>query len=109
MELSGFHHAAAYEGTNRRKGFGVLNFGLNKKFKSSSLSFTVGDVLKSFDIRTHISGMTPIVFDINTNSRYRDESAFSRIYRLTWTKNFGSLSAGDKRSFGNEEEKDRME
>lgn len=109
MELSGFHHAAAYEGTNRRKGFGVLNFGLNKKFKSSSLSFTVADVLKSFDIRTHISGMTPIVFDINTNSRYRDESAFSRIYRLTWIKNFGSLSSGDKRSFGNEEEKDRME
>ena len=105
VELSGWYNFDHYNGTNSTEGFGVMNFGVSKQFKNDwgTLQFSVSDVFRSLDIYTHISGMTPIVFDIDTRSRYRDESAFTRIFRLTYSRSFGGNANKKSRNLEKEE------
>ncbi|MCR9227998.1 MAG: TonB-dependent receptor [Flavobacteriaceae bacterium] len=105
MEFSGWYNFDHYNGTNFTKGFGVLNFGLSKAFKNNwgTLQLSISDVFKSMKIYSHLSGMTPIVFDIDTNSTYRDESAFTRIFRVTYSRSFGSASGKKSRNLEKEE------
>ncbi|RIV73854.1 hypothetical protein D2U88_02115 [Flagellimonas aequoris] len=105
VELSGWYNFDHYNGTNSTKGFGVMNFGISKQFKNDwgTLQFSVSDVFRSLDIHTHLSGMTPIVFDIDTRSRYRDESAFTRIFRLTYSRSFGGNANKKSRNLEKEE------
>jgi len=105
MEFSGWYNFDHYNGTNFTKGFGVLNFGLSKAFKNNwgTLQFSISDVFKSMKIDSHLSGMTPIVFDIDTNSTYRDESAFTRIFRITYSRSFGGASGKKSRDLEKEE------
>ncbi|WP_127136287.1 outer membrane beta-barrel family protein [Flagellimonas oceanensis] len=105
MEFSGWHNFDHYNGTNFTKGFGMVNFGLSKQFKRNwgTLQFSITDLFKSLDIDTHISGMAPIVFDTDTRSRYRDESAFTRIFRITYTRSFGGKGNRPSRNLEREE------
>ncbi|WP_036382564.1 outer membrane beta-barrel family protein [Muricauda sp. MAR_2010_75] len=105
MEFSGWYNFDHYNGTNFTEGFGMVNFGLSKQFKKNwgTLQFSVTDLFKSLDIDTHISGMAPIVFDIDTRSRYRDESAFTRIFRITYTRSFGGNGNKSSRNLEKEE------
>lgn len=91
MELSGWYNFPFYDGSNKLKGFGVVNFGLAKKLKNEkgTLQLALPDLFQTFSVHTHISGMTPIVFNINTHATWRDESARYRIVKLTFTRNFG--------------------
>ena len=110
MELSGWYNFDHFNGTNKTYGFGVLNFGLSKKFgdRGGTLLLAVSDVLQSFRVHTHISDVTPIVFDINTVSDYRGESAFSPIIRLSFSRSFGQMSSSKTRDFRNKEELERV-
>ena len=110
IELSGWYNLPFYEGTNSIKGFGILNMAVAKKLKNDKGAFQLAlpDVFRSFSVHTHISGMTPIVFDINTVSNWRDETAFYRVVKLTYSRSFG----GKSRSMNNKstvEEKDRVQ
>jgi hypothetical protein len=52
--------------------------------------------------------MAPVVFDINTNSRYRDESAFSRVFRITYARSFGSMTGKKTSNIRRSEELERV-
>ncbi|MBO0322811.1 TonB-dependent receptor [Muricauda sp. CAU 1633] len=105
IEFSGWYNFDHYNGTNFTQGFGMVNFGLSKQFKKNwgTLQFSVTDLFKSLDIDTHISGMAPIVFNIDTRSRYRDESAFTRIFRITYSRSFGGNGNKSSRNLEKEE------
>ncbi|MFD2099292.1 TonB-dependent receptor domain-containing protein [Flagellimonas iocasae] len=105
MEFSGWYNFDHYNGTNFTEGFGMVNFGVSKQFTKNwgTLQFSVTDLFKSLDIDTHISGMAPIVFDIDTRSRYRDESAFTRIFRITYSRSFGGNGNKSSRNLEKEE------
>jgi iron complex outermembrane recepter protein len=91
VELSGWYNFAAFEGTNSRKGFGVLNLGIAKKLNNDKgiLQLALPDLFRSFSVFTHIGGMTPIVFNIDTHTNWRDETAFYRVIKLTYSRSFG--------------------
>jgi hypothetical protein len=105
VELSGWYNFPFFEGTNHIKGFGILNAGIAKKFSKNrgTLQLSLPDVFRSFDVRTHISGMTPIVFNINTQAHWRDESAFYRVIKLTYSRSFGNKASHTFKRSDNEE------
>ncbi|WP_428658328.1 outer membrane beta-barrel protein [Runella sp.] len=107
IELSGWRNFPFFEGTNSIKGFGIMNLGIAKKLKNDkgTIQLSLPDVLKSFSVHTHISGMTPIVFNINTVSNWRDETAFYRVIKLTYSRSFGKSTQKINYSADNEEDK----
>lgn len=109
IELSGWYNLPFYEGTNSIKNFGVMNMAVAKKLKNNKGSFQLAlpDVFRSFSVHTHISGMTPIVFNINTVSNWRDETSFFRVIKLTYARSFGG-KIRDLRRQPDVEEKDRV-
>ncbi|MBG47420.1 MAG: hypothetical protein CML05_03925 [Pseudozobellia sp.] len=111
MELSGWYNFPSYNGSHKTQGFGMANFGLSKTFKNNSgtLKFTVTDIFQSFKINTHNGSLQPIIFDIDTKSVYRDESAFSRIFMLGYSRTFGQMSGRKTRETKVKEELERVD
>jgi hypothetical protein len=108
IEFSGWYNLPMFEGANSIKGFGVLNMGIAKKLpkEKGTLQLSLPDVLRSFEVHTHISGMTPIVFNINTVAHWRDESAFYQVIKLTYSRSFGKNTfSASKRSDTEERER----
>ncbi|WP_373331076.1 outer membrane beta-barrel protein [Salmonirosea aquatica] len=99
LELSGWRNLPVYDGHNRANGFGIVNLGLAKKLKYNRGSFqlTLPDLFQSMKVHTHISGMTPIVFHINTVSDWRDESALYRIIKISYSRTLGGKIDSNKR------------
>ncbi|MFN8347070.1 MAG: TonB-dependent receptor [Spirosomataceae bacterium] len=95
-ELSGWYNFPFFEGPNQLKGFGVVNLGIAKKLKNDKGTFQLAlpDLLRSFSVFTHNGGMTPIAFDINTVSNWRDETVFYRVVKLTYSRTFGKNTRG---------------
>lgn len=109
-EISGWRNFANFNGTNKNEGFGIVNVGLAKKLKDNkgTFQFTVSDVFQTFNIKNYNGAVTPLVFEIETESRYRDESGFARIFRLSYSRNFGTISQSKTRKSGAEEERQRV-
>lgn len=110
-ELNGWYNFRFYEGTNIISGFGVVNFALAKKLKNEKGSFQLSlpDLFRSFRVRTHIGGMTPIAFNINTNATWRDETAFYRVIKLTYSRSFGKSSVRSATRNSKSEEAERIQ
>lgn len=91
IELSGWQNFPFYEGSNKLNGFGVMNLGIAKKLKNDKGTFllTLPDLWQTFAIHTHIGGMTPLVFNNDAVSVYRDETALYRVIKLTYSRSFG--------------------
>jgi hypothetical protein len=111
MELSGWYNFPSYNGSHITQGFGIINFGLAKKLKKDwgTLQFTITDLFKTFNVDNHNGGMAPVVFDIDTKSRYRDESSFSRIFRISYSRSFGNMTGRKKTKTKAMEEINRIE
>ncbi len=111
IELAGWYNFPFYEGTNSMKGFGVVNFGVAKKLKNDRGNFQLSlpDLFRTFSIHTHISGMTPIAFHIDTWSNWRDETALYQVFKLTYSRSFGksSIRAANRNKVNEEAERIR--
>ena len=109
IELSGWYNMPYFEGPNTIKGFGVANVGIAKKLKNDkgTLLLTLPDVFRSFSVFSHNGGMTPIAFDINTVSNWRDETVFYRVVKLTYSRSFGKNTRVVKYE-GKDEERERV-
>ena len=104
-ELSGFFQSPGLFGMYETKSFGRFDIGLQKKFKdNSNLKFGVQDLLTSMKFN--------VVADRPEQSYYvRSLFDFSqRVFRLTYTRNFGNKELKDKRNrgTGSEEELRRV-
>ncbi|UBM58647.1 TonB-dependent receptor [Marinilongibacter aquaticus] len=108
LELSGWRNLPAYDGSNSVRGFGMVNLALAKTLRDKKGSFrlVLPDLLQSMKVHTHISGMTPIVFNINTVSDWRDETALYRVIRISFSRSFGDDVLSPKRN--REEELKRL-
>ncbi|MCB0664297.1 MAG: TonB-dependent receptor [Saprospiraceae bacterium] len=106
VELSGWYNFPFYDGTNKIKGFGVVNLGISKTLSGNrgTLQLVFPDLFQTFSVHTDIGGMTRIVYDINTVSTWKDESARYRIFNLTFSRTFGENS-GKRHNSENEEHK----
>ncbi|MBA4849366.1 TonB-dependent receptor domain-containing protein [Emticicia sp. BO119] len=105
IELSGWQNLPFFEGANRLKGFGVVNLSIAKKLKNDKGSFQLSlpDLFQTSSIYTHIGSMTPIAFNIRSESNYKDESAFYRVIKLTYSRSFGKNTKNINRTNGEEE------
>lgn len=105
LELSGWYNFPFYEGTNKLKGFGVANLAFAKKLNNEkgTLQLAFPDIFRSLSVHTHISGMAPIVFDIDTYSNWRDETSLYRVVKLTYSRSFGKQSRSVDYHFEGEE------
>jgi iron complex outermembrane recepter protein len=110
-ELNGWYNFRFYEGTNIVRGFGLVNFALAKKLKNDKGSFQLSlpDLFRSFRVHTHIGGMTPIAFNINTHATWRDETAFYRVIKLTYSRSFGKSSIRSAIRNSRSEEAERIQ
>lgn len=112
LELSGWYNGPFYEGSREYDGFGMLNAGIRKRFKGQggSLQFTVSDVLKSMKIGSYFGTVAEEAFSVQTRVVYKAESGNARIFRLSYTYNFGNQQVKSKRAGrkGAEEEKARV-
>ncbi|WP_435357901.1 outer membrane beta-barrel protein [Emticicia sp. SJ17W-69] len=109
IELSGWYNFPYFEGPNIIKAFGAANVGLGKKLNNDkgTLTLTFPDVFRSFIVPSHNGGMTPIAFDINTISTWRDETALYRVVKLTYSRSFGKNTRSIKYDT-KDEERERM-
>ena len=109
IELSGWQNFPFLDGANKLKGFGVINLGIAKKLKGDKGTFQLSlpDLFKTFSIYTHIGSVTPIAFKIRSESNYKDETAFYRVIRLTYSRSFGRNTKSINRN-SEDEERGRM-
>lgn len=100
LEVSGWRNLHAYDGSNRTAGFGIINMGLAKKLKEDKGSFTLSmpDVFRTFKVHTYIGAMTNLVFDINTESDWWDETALYQVFRLSYSRSFGGNVSRENRN-----------
>ncbi len=103
IELSGWYNGAFYEGTKRINGFGMLNGGLKKNLKKGSLQFSVSDVLKSMSVYSSFGSVTPEIFNTTSDVLWESESALYRVFRLSYSRNFGISKSSRSRKITEEE------
>ncbi|PLK44386.1 TonB-dependent receptor domain-containing protein [Emticicia sp. TH156] len=105
VELSGWQNFAFLDGANKLKGFGVVNLGIAKKLKGDKGTFQLSlpDLFQTFSIYTHIGSVAPIAFNIRSQSNYKDETAFYRVIRLTYSRSFGKNTKSINRNTIDEE------
>ncbi len=90
-ELSGFYRSASLSGIAKVKAFGQLNIAAQKKFNRSSVKFGVDDLFSTLKII--------IIADIPEQNFYRKGTIYpgGRIFKLTFTANFGNKILKEKR------------
>ncbi|MEO7312218.1 MAG: outer membrane beta-barrel family protein [Chitinophagaceae bacterium] len=106
IELSGFYQSATLFGASPSRPFGSFNAGIQKKFVSSNSTLRLGvdNIFNTLVYR--------ISFDVPSENFYTNGSyGFSRrMFKLTWTQNFGNKVLKDKRNriTASEEERNRV-
>lgn len=105
-EMSGFYQSISLSGIAEMKPYGRVDFGLQKKFNdgNSTLSFNVTDAFK-----TNIFKSTAYVPELNINTKTLLDFDL-RVYRLSFTQNFGNtqVKSARKRETASEEERNRI-
>ena len=83
----------------------MINLGVGKKLRNDrgSIQLALPDLFQTFRVFTHIGGMTGIVYNINTVSIWRDESARYRVFNLTYTRIFGENGQRKKHDSSSDE------
>ena len=106
IELSGFYQSKGLFGASVTQPFGQLNAGVQKKFENSNSSLKLGvdDIFSSMNIRSR--------FDLPEENFYTFNrfQISRRIFKLTYTKNFGNKLLKEKRAriTASEEERGRV-
>jgi iron complex outermembrane recepter protein len=110
IEITAWRNFSFFDGPNRITGFGVLNFGIAKKLNKErgTIQLSIADVLKSMNIFTDLGVVTPVVFIQQSRVHFKDETAYNRVFKLTYSRSFGSTVNGRNKSKNAEEESERV-
>lgn len=105
IELSGWQNLPFFDGANRLNGFGMINLGIAKKLKNDKGTFQLSlpDLFQTASYYTHIGSMTPIAFNIRSESNFKEESARFRVIKLTYSRSFGKSARNINRNADDEE------
>jgi iron complex outermembrane receptor protein len=92
IEISGYYNSAFYNGSKKVDGYGAINAGVKKVFKNNngSLQLSVSDLLRSTVVRSYFGALTTEAFDLKSQVDFHPESSQYRIFKLTYSKTFGS-------------------
>ena len=99
LELSGYYNSLSYYGAQEIRGMGTLNMGIKKELKNNKGSFqlSVADVFRSLTYRSYIGRLTKDAFDSNVNLRYSSETSRFPVFRLVYSRSFGSNGLKNER------------
>ncbi|CAM4042965.1 Outer membrane receptor proteins, mostly Fe transport [Pedobacter westerhofensis] len=99
LELSGYYNSLAYYGTQEIRGLGSLNIGIKKELRDNKGSFqlSVSDVLSSLSYRSYIGTLTRDAFDSDVRLRYSSETSKFPVFRLVYSRSFGSNGVNQQR------------
>jgi hypothetical protein len=106
VELSGFYYSKYLYGSAVSKSFGMMDFGLQKKFgqNNNKLRFAISDIFNG--------GMWRAITNIPAENIYVDYNLrFGyRTFKLTYSQSFGNkkLNANRNRNSASDEEQHRM-
>lgn len=103
-EISGFYQSKQLWGVLKMKGFGGVNFGLEKKFENSQLRLAVTDIFNTS--KWKMRALIP-ESNLNTNTLVDFET---RVVRMTYSVSFGNrkLKVKKRSATGSEEEQRRF-
>lgn len=105
LEISGFYQSKQLFGVSEMKGFGALNFGMEKKFQNSQLRLSYNDIFNT--IKWNFSANIPEA-NLNTTSVLDFET---NVLMVTYSTTFGNrkLKSNNRKSTGSEEEQRRFQ
>lgn len=98
IEISGYYNSAFYNGSKKVDGYAAINAGIKKVFnnKRGSLQLSVSDLLRSTVIRSYFGALTTEAFDLKSQVDFHPESSQYRIYKITYSRSFGSVVGGSQ-------------
>ncbi|WP_158798004.1 TonB-dependent receptor domain-containing protein [Pedobacter sp. L105] len=99
LELSGYYNSLSYYGAQEIKGMGTVNMGIKKELGNNKGSFqlSVADVFRSLTYRSYIGRLTRDAFDSNVNLSYSSETSRFPVFRLVYSRSFGSNGVKNER------------
>lgn len=111
-ELSGWYNGASYDGSKKVDGFGSVNLGIKKDLKNNkgSLQLSVSDVFMTMNINNYFGALTEEAFSLKNHFSFNTESRSFPIFRLTYTRSWGSNNSKGlrKQDNGSREERERV-
>ena len=109
-EISGNYNGSIYNGTQKIGGFTTVNLGVKKELRNNngSFQFSITDVLKGEHYNIHYGLLTQEPFDIRSHVVVYPETSKMPIFKLTYTKSFGTQKAAAIRNNGTNDEQGRI-
>jgi hypothetical protein len=111
IELSGNYNSSSYSGNYRSNGNFISNVGFKKTLENNNGSFqcSVSDIFRENNYRGHDGAIIADAFISNVYVNYEAESHFSPIFKLSYSRSFGSRSKKALRNNnGTKEEQQRL-
>jgi outer membrane receptor protein involved in Fe transport len=110
-ELTGWYNTPSYNGTVKMGSMGTLSAGLKKELKNNagSLQLSVSDIFTTMKFHVYYGAITEEAFHIKNDIGINLESGYSPIFRLSYSRSFGTgtLKASRKEG-GAKDERDRI-
>jgi len=109
-EVSGWYDGTSYEALSRNNGFGELNLGVKKELNRNrgSLQLAVTDVFRTMNIKTNVGAVANDAYNTHAAISYDTETRKFPIFRLTWSRSFGSGATAQPKEGRAGEEKARI-
>ena len=111
-EISGWYESRSYNGTVKVAGMGALNVGIKKELNHNKGCFqlSVSDLVRTVRINTYYGTLTEEAFAIRNHVYINTESAKFPIFKLTYSRSFGTGGSKNngKQGNGSADERDRI-
>ncbi|SDH07488.1 TonB-dependent receptor domain-containing protein [Chitinophaga filiformis] len=110
-ELTGWYNTRFYNGTVKVGRMGTVSAGIKKELKNNagSIQLSVADVFTTMNFSVHYGTIAEEAFQIKNDIKIYQESSYSPIFRLSYSRPFGTgtLKASRKEG-GAKDERDRI-
>lgn len=111
-ELSAWYNGPSYDGSKKVDGFGAVNAGIRKDLANNKGSFhlSVNDVFMTMNINNYFGALTQEAFSLKNHFSYNAESRSFPIFRLTYSRSWGTNKSKGlrKQENGSREERERV-
>lgn len=110
-ELTGWYNSPSYNGTIKAGRMGTVSAGVKKELKNNagSLQLSVSDIFTSMNFSVYYGTIAEEAFQIENHVKINLESGRSPIFRLSWSKPFGTGTLkATKKEGGSKDERDRI-
>ncbi|MFT4204306.1 MAG: TonB-dependent receptor [Chitinophagaceae bacterium] len=110
VELSGYYNSGSYSGSRKVDGYGVISAGVKKELKNNGGSFqlSVTDPFRTNIFSSYFGSLTQEAFDLKSHVDFHTESSKYLIFKVSYTKSFGSGSFTGRQNKENSEENERI-